>query len=67
MAVFLVRRIIGAIPLLLFVSVTVFALLHAAPGGPTGAYMRRGNMNAADLAALEEKLGLNDPLPIQYG
>ena len=67
MAAFLVRRIIGAIPLLLFVSVAVFALLHAAPGGPTGAYMRRGNMNAADLAALEEKLGLNDPLPIQYG
>ena len=67
MAVFLARRIIGAVPLLLFVSVTVFALLHAAPGGPTGAYMRRGNMNAADLAALEEKLGLNDPLPIQYG
>ena len=67
MAAFLVRRIAGAIPLLLFVSVTVFALLHAAPGGPTGAYMRRGSMNAADLAALEEKLGLNDPLPIQYG
>ncbi len=67
MAAFLLRRIIGAIPLLLFVSVTVFALLHAAPGGPTGAYMRRGSMNAADLAALEEKLGLNDPLPIQYG
>ena len=67
MAVFLLRRILGAIPLLLFVSVTVFALLHAAPGGPTGAYMRRGSMNAADLAALEEKLGLNDPLPIQYG
>ena len=39
----------------------------AAPGGPTGAYMRRGTMNAADLAALEEKLGLNDPLPVQYG
>jgi peptide/nickel transport system permease protein len=67
MAIFLVRRIFGAIPLLLFVSVTVFALLHAAPGGPTGAYMRRGNINATDLAALEEKLGLNDPLPIQYG
>jgi peptide/nickel transport system permease protein len=67
MAVFLLRRILGAIPLLLFVSVTVYALLHAAPGGPTGAYMRRGSMNAADLAALEEKLGLNDPLPIQYG
>ena len=29
--------------------------------------MRRGTINAADLAALEEKLGLNDPLPVQYG
>ena len=67
MAAFAIRRIIGAIPLLLFVSVAVFALLHAAPGGPTGAYMRRGNMNAADLAALEQKLGLNDPMPVQYG
>ncbi len=67
MAAFALRRIIGAIPLLLFVSVAVFALLHAAPGGPTGAYMRRGNMNAPDLAALEAQLGLNDPLPVQYG
>jgi peptide/nickel transport system permease protein len=67
MAAFALRRIIGAIPLLLFISVAVFALLSAAPGGPTGAYMRRGNISAADLAALEERLGLNDPLPVQYG
>ena len=67
MAAFALRRVMGALPLLLFVSVAVFALLHAAPGGPTGAYMRRGTINAADLAALEEKLGLNDPLPVQYG
>jgi peptide/nickel transport system permease protein len=67
MAAFVFRRLLGAIPLLLFVSVAVFALLQAAPGGPTGAYMRRGNMNPADLAALEQQLGLNDPLPVQYG
>ncbi len=67
MAIFFCRRLLGAIPLLLFVSVSVFALLHAAPGGPTGAYMRRGVTNQADLARLEEELGLNDPLPVQYG
>lgn len=67
MAGYAFRRLLGAIPLLLFVSVAVFALLQAAPGGPTGAYMRRGgNISAADLAALEEKLGLNDPAPVQY-
>jgi peptide/nickel transport system permease protein len=67
MAAYAFRRLIGAIPLLLFISVAIFVMLHAAPGGPTGAYMRRGNMSAADLAALERELGLNDPLPIQYG
>ena len=45
----------------------VFALLQAAPGGPTGAYLRRGNISGEDLARLEEQLGLNDPLPVQYG
>lgn len=67
MAAFALRRIIGAIPLLLFVSAVVFALLNAAPGGPTAAYMRRGNINAEDRARLEAQLGLNDPLPVQYG
>jgi peptide/nickel transport system permease protein len=67
MAAFAVRRLIGAIPLLLFISVAVFALLQAAPGGPTAAYMRRGHVNAEDLARLEQELGLNDPLPMQYG
>ena len=67
MAAFAFRRLIGAIPLLLFVSVTVFALLHAAPGGPASAYMRRGSISAEDRARLEAQLGLNDPLPVQYG
>src|SRR4051794_4318894 len=67
MAVYLLRRLAGAIPLLLFVSVSVFALLQAAPGGPSGAYMRRGTMNAEDIARIEQQLGLNDPLPVQYG
>jgi peptide/nickel transport system permease protein len=68
MAAYALRRLIGAIPLLLFISVAVFVLLQAAPGGPTGAYMRRGGgISQADLAKLEAELGLNDPLPVQYG
>jgi peptide/nickel transport system permease protein len=68
MAAYALRRLIGAIPLLLFISVAVFVLLQAAPGGPTGAYMRRGGgISQQDLAKLEAELGLNDPLPVQYG
>lgn len=67
MAAFIIRRLIGAIPLLLFVSVVVFLLLQAAPGGPTGAYLRRGaGVSAEDLAKLEEQLGLNAPVQVQY-
>ncbi|MCC6315987.1 MAG: ABC transporter permease [Thermomicrobiales bacterium] len=68
MGAYVVRRLLGAIPLLLFVSIAIFALLQAAPGGPTGAYLRRGGgMSAADRLALERQLGLHDPVYIQYG
>ena len=67
MGTYLIRRVLGAIPLLLFVSVVVYGLLQLAPGGPTGAYLRRGaGMSGEDLAALEESLGLNDPVYVQY-
>lgn len=67
MGSFVVRRLLGAVPLLVFISVAVFLLLQAAPGGPTGAYLRRGaGMSGDDLAALEAQLGLNDPIHVQY-
>jgi peptide/nickel transport system permease protein len=67
MGAYVLRRVLGAIPLLLFVSVAAYGLLELAPGGPTSMYMRRGaGMNGEDLAKLEESLGLNDPFYVQY-
>ncbi|CAN5851311.1 ABC transporter permease [soil metagenome] len=67
MGAYFVRRVLGSIPLLLFVSVVVYGMLYLAPGGPTAMYLRRGaGMSGADLARLEERLGLNDPFYIQY-
>jgi peptide/nickel transport system permease protein len=66
MSRYIARRLIQAVPLLLFISFVVFMLLQAAPGGPMGAYVRRGNMRPEDLAKLEEKLGLNAPAYVQY-
>ena len=64
---YFIRRLIGSIPLLLIVSVVVYGMLYLAPGGPTGMYMRRGSgMSGEDLAALETRLGLNDPFYVQY-
>jgi len=67
MGTFILRRTLGAIPLLLFVSIAVYGLLQLAPGGPTSMYLRRGaGMNGDDLAKLEESLGLNEPFYVQY-
>lgn len=66
MGPYVIRRLIQAVPLLIFISAAVFALLQAAPGGPMGAYVRRGNFSDEDLQRLEEQLGLNAPIHVQY-
>jgi peptide/nickel transport system permease protein len=63
---YITRRLIQAVPLLLVISAMVFGLLQAAPGGPMGAYMQRSTLDQESLVALEKKLGLHDPVYIQY-
>jgi len=63
---FLVRRVAQTIPLLLVVSVLVFALIHAAPGGPIELYLENPNVRPEDIARLRRELGLDRPLPVQY-
>lgn len=64
---YIARRLIQAVPLLLIISMIVFGLLQTAPGGPMGAYVRRGNFSEEDLRRIEENLGLNAPVYEQYG
>jgi len=66
MTQYIVRRLLQTIPLLLLISVAVFGLIHAAPGGPMGVYTHRSSLRPEDIARLEEELGLNDPIPVQY-
>jgi peptide/nickel transport system permease protein len=61
------RRILNAIPLLLGISVILFAILQLAPGGPADVYADIPGVNAEVLANLERELGLDQPLPVQYG
>ena len=63
---YVVRRLLQAIPLILLVSISVFALIHLVPGGPMGVYGKNPNLTAEDLARLEEQLGLTQPLHVQY-
>ncbi len=62
---YILRRLIQAIPLLLLISVAMFALIHALPGGPE-AVLFNPRLSAAGRAALRARFGLDDPLPVQY-
>lgn len=65
MATFLFRRLGLMIVILWLVSVIIFSLVHITPGDP--ALMMLGQEATPEaLEALREKLGLNDPLYIQY-
>ncbi|MEJ7812965.1 MAG: ABC transporter permease [Gemmatimonadaceae bacterium] len=66
MLAFALRRLAQAVPLLLLVSVLVFALIHAAPGGPLSMYLSNPNVRPEDIERLRRSLGLDRPLPEQY-
>lgn len=63
---FLARRLLAVVPTLLAVSIVMFLLLHAAPGGPMAVYANNPNVDPADLERLAQSLGLHDPYPVQY-
>ena len=63
---YIIKRLLLLIPVLIGVSLLIFALLYVAPGDP--AKLTLGNTaTEADLEAFREKYGLNDSLFEQYG
>jgi peptide/nickel transport system permease protein len=63
---FIVRRLLQVIPTLLGLSVLLFAWLRALPGGPEAAALGPRPTPEA-LAAARQRLGLDEPLWVQYG
>lgn len=63
---YIIRRTLGAIPLLWVISVIVFVMIQFIPGGPMAAFEENPNLTPEDLARLEAQLGLNDPIHIKY-
>jgi peptide/nickel transport system permease protein len=66
MARFIVRRLLGLIPLLLGVSVVIFALMRLIPGDPVVIMIGVENATPEEMARLRRVLGLDQSLPIQY-
>jgi peptide/nickel transport system permease protein len=62
---YVIRRLIQAVFILFLLSIGLFALIHAIPGGPERVFLAP-HQTAAARAALIHKFGLDQPLPIQY-
>ncbi|MDT3441443.1 MULTISPECIES: ABC transporter permease [unclassified Pseudofrankia] len=62
---FLARRGLLMIPILLGVSIVIFITIKIIPGDPVASLLGPTGTPEAR-AALEDRLGLNDPLPVQY-
>ncbi|MBX5446777.1 ABC transporter permease [Sphaerobacter sp.] len=65
MGAYLIRRLFQAVVLLFIVSIVTFMLIHSAPGGPS--LLSNPELSREDIERMREQLGLNDPLPVQYG
>lgn len=65
MTSFLLRRVIHALTVVFVVCTVTFMLVHLAPGGP--AVLADPKLTQEEQAAIEERLGLDRPIPEQYG
>jgi ABC-type dipeptide/oligopeptide/nickel transport system permease component len=63
---FLARRLALTLPVLLGVATLVFSLIHLIPGDPAQAMLGEAAPQA-DVEELRRRLGLDRPLPEQYG
>ncbi len=52
--------------MLLLISVVVFAMISAAPGGPMAAFEENPSLTAEDIARLEQLMGLDQPWYVRY-
>lgn len=64
MILFLVRRLGHGLFVLLLVSTITFAIMMAAPGGPS--LLADPKLSVAERAAIETRLGLDQPATVQY-
>ncbi len=64
---YIARRILLLVPLMLGLSMVVFVIIHLSPGDPALAFASEQALDPQVLAQIRENLGLDKPLPVQYG
>jgi len=63
---YIIRRLLGLIPLLLGISFVSFLFMQLMPGGPTALLARNSHLTQQQLLAIRHNLGLDQPWYVQY-
>lgn len=63
---YVLRRLLVAVPLILLISLGVFALINLAPGDPARALVGSRQASPEVLASIREKYHLDEPFLVQY-
>ncbi|MFA1822233.1 ABC transporter permease [Virgibacillus oceani] len=66
MHIFIIRRLLQLIPILIGVTIVAFLIIQIVPGDAAEVAAGEG-ATEVQLEQIRENLGLNDPLPVQYG
>lgn len=66
MGAYILRRLVEMIPVLFLVSLMVFSIIHLTPGDPALLILGE-EVTPEKLTALRHQLGLDQPIPVQYG
>src|SRR4029077_8256603 len=61
-----IRRVIQAIPVLFGITIVVYMILLAAPGGPTARFANNPRVTLEDREHFKKAWGLDQPIPVQY-
>ena len=65
MTTFIVRRLFGAVPLVLGIATIIFFVVNLAPGDPANRFLNP-NMSPEAREQVRVNLGLDQPIPIRY-
>ncbi len=67
MGTYIGRRLLQMIPLLFGISIIIFAIIQAAPGGPEGSLLETGRfIDPQVIENYRQRLGVDQPVHIQY-
>jgi peptide/nickel transport system permease protein len=67
MGALIARRLVALLPILLLVSLGVFALVTVVPGDAAARIAGGADASLEEIEAVRTELGLDDPLLVQYG